>query len=68
MIFHEMGANTIDKDQCRTPILIPHPQDARELLAFYLDAGADALIGETPVDRMAEETAPPPAGATAQWR
>jgi uracil-DNA glycosylase family 4 len=33
---------------------------ARELIAFYLDAGADALIGEEPVDRMAEE-APPPA-------
>jgi uracil-DNA glycosylase len=31
-------------------------QTARELIAFYLDAGADALIGETPVDRMAEET------------
>ncbi len=27
---------------------------ARELLAFYLDAGVDALIGEEPVDRMAE--------------
>ena len=33
-------------------------QDARELIAFYLDAGADALIGEEPVDRMAEM--PPP--------
>jgi DNA polymerase len=28
---------------------------ARELLAFYLDAGADALVGEEPVDRMADE-------------
>ena len=36
----------------------PDQQQARELLAFYLDAGADALIGEAPVDRMAEETAP----------
>jgi uracil-DNA glycosylase family 4 len=35
-------------------------KDARELLAFYLDAGADALIGEEPVDRMADEAPPPP--------
>ena len=35
-------------------------QEARELLAFYLDAGADALVGEEPVDRMAEETLPAP--------
>ena len=34
--------------------------DARELLAFYLDAGADALLGEEAVDRMAEEIPPPP--------
>src|ERR1700744_619006 len=38
---------------------------ARELIAFYLDAGADALIGEEPVDCMAEE-APPPARNTAK--
>jgi hypothetical protein len=25
---------------------------ARELLAFYLEAGADALLGEEPVDRF----------------
>jgi uracil-DNA glycosylase family 4 len=37
-------------------------KETRELLAFYLDAGADALIGEAPVDRMANETPPPPAG------
>jgi uracil-DNA glycosylase len=36
-------------------------KDARELLAFYLDAGADALLGEEPVDRMADEAPPPPA-------
>ena len=37
-------------------------KEARELLAFYLDAGADALVGEEPVDRMADElnAAPPP--------
>ncbi len=61
MIFHEISANTIDKDKRRIPAVTPQAKDARELLAFYLDAGADALIGETPVDRMAEETAPPPA-------
>jgi DNA polymerase len=27
---------------------------ARDLLAFYLEAGADALLGETPVNRLAE--------------
>ena len=59
MIFHEISANTIDKDKRRNPAVTPQRKDARELLAFYLDAGADALIGETPVDRMAEETAPP---------
>jgi uracil-DNA glycosylase family 4 len=37
-------------------------KDARELLAFYLDAGADALLGEEAVDRMADEVSPPPAG------
>jgi uracil-DNA glycosylase len=38
-----------------------NPKDARDLLAFYVDAGADALIGEEPVDRMADEVPPPPA-------
>jgi DNA polymerase len=33
---------------------------ARELLAFYLEAGVDALVGETPVDRMADETVAAP--------
>jgi uracil-DNA glycosylase len=36
----------------------PGQNEARELLAFYLDAGVDALIGEEPVDRMAEIPAP----------
>jgi uracil-DNA glycosylase len=31
---------------------------ARELLAFYLDAGVDALLGEVPVDRFAGNEAP----------
>jgi DNA polymerase len=35
---------------------------ARELLDFYLEAGADALVGEEPVDRLAAaETAATPA-------
>jgi uracil-DNA glycosylase family 4 len=37
---------------------------ARELLAFYREAGVDALVGETPVDRFADEQ-PRPAPATA---
>jgi uracil-DNA glycosylase family 4 len=38
-------------------------QAARELLAFYLEAGVDAVLGETAVDRFADaaETSPPPA-------
>ncbi len=36
-------------------------KDARELLAFYVDAGVDSTLGETPTDRMADEApaAPP---------
>jgi DNA polymerase len=37
----------------------PDHKEARELLAFYLDAGADALLGEEPIDRMADEIPPP---------
>jgi len=42
------------------------PRDARELLAFYRDAGVDALLGEAPVDRMADEpiAEPPPETGT----
>ena len=40
--------------------MMPGLKDARELLAFYLDAGADAVIGEAPVDRMADEIPPAP--------
>jgi DNA polymerase len=36
---------------------------ARELLDFYLEAGADALLGETPVDRFAPEPVAAPARA-----
>jgi DNA polymerase len=38
-------------------------KEARELLAFYRDAGADALLGEEPVDRMVDEPAPVPPAA-----
>jgi uracil-DNA glycosylase family 4 len=38
---------------------------ARDLLAFYLEAGADALVGETPVDRFAEPAPAPVSGASA---
>jgi uracil-DNA glycosylase family 4 len=30
-------------------------KEARDLVAFYIDAGADALLDEKPVDRMADE-------------
>jgi len=33
----------------------------REILAFYQEAGVDAAVGETPVDRLAEQAAAPPA-------
>jgi uracil-DNA glycosylase len=39
------------------------PREARELLAFYRDAGVDALVGEAAVDRMADEPAAPPPAA-----
>jgi DNA polymerase len=38
---------------------------ARQLLAFYQEAGVDVLIGETPVDRLADQApAAAPAGQT----
>jgi uracil-DNA glycosylase family 4 len=41
-------------------VVTPNDKEARELIAFYLDAGADALLGEEPVDRMADENPSPP--------
>src|SRR6185503_18581473 len=41
----------------------PDPTTARDLLDFYLEAGADALLGEEPVDRFAEVTPAPRAAA-----
>jgi uracil-DNA glycosylase family 4 len=43
--------------------MVPAPDHTpRELLDFYLEAGADAFVGEEPVDRFApvEPPAPPP--------
>ena len=34
-------------------------KDVRELVAFYLEAGVDTLIGEEPIDRFADEVAQP---------
>jgi len=43
--------------------MISRPKAARELIAFYLDAGVDALLGEEPVNRMADDIAPQRLGA-----
>ena len=43
--------------------MISRPKVARELIAFYLDAGVDALLGEEPVNRMADDIAPQRLGA-----
>ncbi|MEA3023937.1 MAG: uracil-DNA glycosylase, partial [Alphaproteobacteria bacterium] len=45
------------------------PKAARDLLDFYMEAGADALLGEAPVDRFADQEparspAPPASGAS----
>jgi uracil-DNA glycosylase family 4 len=42
-------------------------REARELLTFYIEAGADALLGEEPVDRMADEPAPSTAPAAVRY-
>lgn len=41
---------------------------ARELLAFYQEAGADALLGETPVNRFAEPAARPDSPSMVETR
>jgi DNA polymerase len=43
--------------------MISRPKAARELIAFYLDAGVDALLGDEPVNRMADDIAPQRLGA-----
>jgi uracil-DNA glycosylase len=41
--------------------MTPDRRDAaRDLLAFYLEAGVDALLNEAPVDRFADQDAPRP--------
>jgi uracil-DNA glycosylase len=40
--------------------MLPGRDNARDILSFYLEAGVDALLGEEPVDRMADEAPPPP--------
>lgn len=51
--------------------MVPGPEKAaHDLLDFYIEAGADALVGEEPVDRFAAEdavsTTRPPVSATAR--
>jgi uracil-DNA glycosylase family 4 len=41
-------------------------RDARELIAFYRDAGVDALLGEEPIDRFADEPQAAPAPVPAR--
>ncbi len=42
--------------------MTPAPESStRQLLDFYLEAGADALVGEEPVDRFAVAEEPAPA-------
>jgi hypothetical protein len=36
------------------PMTDDRTKAARELLAFYMEAGADALLGEEPVDRFSD--------------
>jgi DNA polymerase len=44
--------------------MMPSPdKPAHDLIEFYLEAGADALLGEEPVDRFAAESAPTQAAA-----
>jgi DNA polymerase len=46
--------------------MMPSPdKPARDLLAFYAEAGVDALVGEEPVDRFAVAAEPPAARAAA---
>jgi uracil-DNA glycosylase family 4 len=50
----------------RMTMTTDHDRAARELLAFYHEAGVDALVGETPFDRFSDQppsTAPAPGAA-----
>src|SRR5262245_7928564 len=59
------GADGIDFGRNMAP---DRDKAIRELLAFYQEAGVDALVGETPVDRFADPppTAPAPAAVVAE--
>ena len=39
-------------------MIVDRDKAARELIAFYHEAGVDAVIGEEPIDRLAEDRAP----------
>ena len=41
-------------------------KSARELVAFYLEAGVDAVVGEVPVDRFADDIPQPPSPVAAR--
>ncbi len=43
-------------------------RSARDILAFYLESGADALVGEAPVDRFAGDDFAAPAGGNGERR
>jgi DNA polymerase len=45
--------------------MMSRPKAARELIAFYLDAGVDALLVDEPANRMADDIAPQRRGAAA---
>jgi uracil-DNA glycosylase len=42
-----------------TSLMNGGPRDARELIAFYLDAGADAVLSEEPINHVTEEPVAP---------
>src|SRR5262245_9478737 len=39
-------------------MIVDREKAARELIAFYHEAGVDAVIGEEAIDRLAEDRAP----------
>src|SRR5262249_10140143 len=41
-----------------TTMIVDRDKVARELIAFYHEAGVDEVIGEDPIDRLAEDRAP----------
>jgi uracil-DNA glycosylase family 4 len=66
--FHVYSDAAIVPPACYVePMPSAHEHAMRELLAFYQEAGVDAAIGETPVNRLAEQpVAPTPAAAPPQ--